>query len=381
MGGSLYVHVPLCVRKCAYCDFFSDPAFLPSSRRIADALGSEIRDRAREAGIRSWDTVYIGGGTPSLLPPALISNLCATITDSAPLEPDAEWTIEANPEDLSAEWLSACADSGINRLSLGVQSMHDRELSSVGRRGSRKANLEALELASKVWKGRLSLDFIAGLPGQSRKSLLESLDAAPAFGADHVSLYSLTLEEGTPLRRLADTGGIPELPEGDSADELWIAGRDFLGELGYAQYEVSNFSLNRCESRHNLVYWNSGEWLAAGPGASGTIRRGSVALRTTGVSDIAQWLSDPVGTSQTEELNERECAEEYLMMGMRLLSGVDRKSFELRFGKDILEVAGKTCSRWQGRGLLEVSPERIRLSAQGLLTLNVFLAECLEEMS
>lgn len=381
MVHSLYVHVPLCVRKCAYCDFFSDPRFISSAEHIEAVLEREILERARKAGTTSWNTVYIGGGTPSLLTPPLVSRLCNAIKASAPLEPDAEWTIEANPEDVSALWLSACADSGINRLSLGIQSLHDRELTSVGRRGSARANLDALELASNTWGGRLSLDFIAGLPSQSKESLAESLKHAATFGADHVSLYSLTLEEGTPLQELAAAGGLPDLPGGDTADELWIAGRDLLERLGYSQYEVSNFCKPRCESRHNLVYWNSGEWLAAGPGASGTTRRGKAALRTTGVSDIAKWLSDPLGSSLKEEISEKECAEEYLMMGMRLLSGVDRKAFELRFGKDILNWVGDTCLKWESRGLLAVSPERIRLNAEGLLTLNAFLEECLEELS
>lgn len=380
MSHSLYVHIPLCVKKCAYCDFFSDPSFLGRENAILQALQREIAERANRNRVTEWDTVYIGGGTPSILKPQSIIDLAEAIRRAAPIVCNAEWTIEANPEDVTEPWLNACARGGVNRLSMGLQSMSDAELQAVGRRGSRAANLEALETVSRVWTGQLSVDLMSGLPGQTAETLRQSVETTMEYRPQHVSLYALTLEEGTPLERSARAGMLADLPEGDDADELWIQGRDMLLEAGFNQYEVSNFCRPGFESRHNLVYWNLGDWIGAGPSASGTIREGREARRSTGAETIAEWLPDPTGSAHEEILSRDECERESVMMGMRLLEGLDRKRFELRFGRDILERMPTTCDRWKSRNLLTVTPARIALNEAGLLTLNAFLRDCMEEM-
>ncbi len=380
MSHSLYVHIPICIQKCTYCDFFSDVRYLNSVDKIIDSLIKELRIKAASSAVSAWNTIYIGGGTPSVLTNSQVRLLCSAIRSVAPVVAGAEWTIEANPEDITAEWLDGCAIEGINRLSFGLQSMNDEELSLVRRRGNRSTNLKALDTVNGHWPGEVSLDLISGLPGQTKESLAESISWACASKANHISLYSLTIEDGTALAHSLRSGTGPAVPRDDEADSLWLAGRDALIRAGFAQYEVSNFARTGHESAHNLVYWRMGEWIGVGPSASGTVRRGPCALRTTNAREIEAWLADPVGSAETEEIGPADCAKETLIMGMRLLEGVDRRNFANRFGRDILEVAGKTCAAWERRGLLRVSESRIALNAEGILLLNAFLGQCLEEM-
>lgn len=377
MIGSLYVHVPLCLRKCDYCDFYSLPSSHPLRAEIVPLLLSELRLRhesreRREASEAkaslAWDTVYVGGGTPSVLSPEEIYELARGI---GPLAPDGEWTVEANPEDLSPDWIDALASGGVNRLSLGIQSLTDRLLKAVGRRGSRETALRGLALARARWKGRLSLDLIAGLPGQTEEDLARDIAEALSFGPDHVSLYALTVEEGTPL-----AGRFR--PDEESSARLWLAGRDALEEAGLRQYEVSNFARPGSKSRHNLVYWRMGSWLAVGPSASGTEVSQDHARRYRNACDLERWAIDPVGSAETEDVSRLELVEETMMMGFRLREGISRNRFRARFGTDILNLIGPAASRWADRGLLVADEGAVALTADGLALLNLFLADCME---
>lgn len=414
MTASLYVHIPVCLKKCDYCDFFSLPvsderASALRSPDVADnyasgaagetrfaplveALAREIAGKKRRFGIDGWTTAYIGGGTPSLLSPEDIGSLAAMIRDSTG-SPPAEFTVEANPEDLTPEWLDACAASGVNRVSVGIQSMRDSQLSAVGRRGKRESNLGALRLLAGRWPGRLSVDLISGLPGQDKGTLLADIDELLSYRPDHVSLYSLTVEEGTPLSRRVhenrergscDRGtGLQGagLPDEDESADLWIAGRDRLEEAGYRQYEVSNFARPGFESRHNGAYWNLSTYVGVGPGATGTVIRGDRSFRWTNSRDVAAWLTNPESSAETEEIGRTESMEEAIMMGFRLRDGISRETFRERFGMDILDCVGKTVRAWEKRGMLGITDDRIALSRDGLLVLNRFLADCMEEIS
>lgn len=375
MKPSLYIHIPVCLKKCDYCDFYSVPGIGKSGiSRITDALVREIADREKTHAPDGWKTVYIGGGTPSLLGTQDISALCGSIRT------DGEWTIEANPEDLTHEWLDACGSGGVNRISLGIQSMDDSILSGVGRRGSRAANIAALELVRNDWTGRLSLDLIAGLPGQTTRGLESDLREVIAFKPDHISLYSLTIEEGTPLsRRLAGNDPI-SLPDEDESAAIWIAGRDLLENHGYRQYEISNFARDGAESAHNMTYWRLEPYIGVGPGAAGTVNAHDTADRLTDIDDIDKWLENPLDSFESERISREECIREFLLMGMRLAAGISRKDFKVRFGTDILDLTGKTVLRWKKRGLLDAGPDRIALNREGLLFLNRFLSDCMEEM-
>jgi len=390
---SLYIHIPVCLKKCDYCDFFSVPVdALPKTgasapgedclERLVAGLCREIDWWHKRYRITAWKTVYIGGGTPSLLSPRNITTLCTKIDtlNKKGLSPYSEWTIEANPEDITEDWLRACSDAGINRLSIGVQSLDNASLAAVNRRGNKAKTLAALAMVSRIWKGRLSLDMIAGLPGQTAQSLVEDLSRLLAFNPDHLSLYSLTIEDETPLSlRIREKTG-PVLPDEDEATDIWLAGRDYLRANGFTQYEVSNFCRPGSESQHNLTYWNLESYIGVGPGATGTIVEGDTATRYTDSRDIAQWLDNSEAGRETEDIGRDESMKEVLLMGMRLAAGIDKKAFQNRFGTELLSCIPKTAARWIHNALLQDSDERIALTPEGLLYLNRFLADCMEEL-
>jgi oxygen-independent coproporphyrinogen-3 oxidase len=382
---SLYVHIPFCLRKCDYCDFFSvpigDSCRTGTQAQLSQFIGTlrrEIKSRKEAYNISGWKTVYIGGGTPSLLEPEAIRELGRAITDFGPVE--GEWTIEANPEDLTADWLDACADSGVNRLSLGIQSMDDSILASVARRGNRKSNEAALNLARDRWSGDLSVDLIAGLPGQTKAGLLADVHDVLAFEPDHVSLYSLTVEDNTPLARRVAANTLTGLPDDDKAADLWLAGRDALGERGYRQYEVSNFARRGHESKHNMTYWNLDTYIGAGPGATGTVIAGDTAWRYTDSRDIAAWMADPCAKADEEHIDRDDCIRESMLMGFRLLDGLSLAHFREQFGVYALDLVGETVGAWEQRGLAIVDEKKARLTTEGILFLNRFLEDCLMEL-
>ncbi len=382
MNPSLYIHIPLCRSKCDYCDFFSIPVSETDDSaalqaRVTDALICEISLRKKETGSQAWGTLYIGGGTPSLLS---AGNLARLVRSAFPVSGEA--TIEANPGDVSAQWIEAAAAAGINRLSLGIQSLSDTVLAASGRRGSRAESLKALDLIHKHWAGDVSVDLIAGLPGQNTKNLEEDIDRLLSFQPEHISLYTLTVEDGTPLsRRLAEAGaGEALIPDQDEAARIWEHGRNCLIASGYRHYEISNFALPGKESQHNLVYWNLESYAGAGPGATGTLVSGDHALRYTNRRDIEAYIKAPGAAIDTETIGRRVFMIETLMMGTRLLEGLNRKRFQSRFNQDILELIEATARRWENRGLLLIDENRLALTPTGILFHNRFLEECLEEI-
>jgi oxygen-independent coproporphyrinogen-3 oxidase len=289
--------------------------------------------------------------------------------------------VEANPESASDSVILACEASGVTRLSLGVQSRDERARSAVGRAGEASAVAGAVEKARRLFSGGLSLDLISGLPLQTARSLESDIGYAASSGADHVSLYALTLEPGTPLHeRAARTGA--DLPSADDADELWIAGRDALESAGFGQYEVSNFSLPGKESRHNRRYWRMESYVGCGPGAVGTVvdEAAGTAVRHTWAPDVAAWLSPAAAprAAQSEPVSRKDFLSECLIMAFRTREGLDGPLFRRRFGADVEAFVGGALARWRERGLAE--PDRPALTRAGLLRLNAFLVECLEEL-
>ncbi len=376
MAPSLYIHIPLCRSKCDYCDFFSIPSGKTGNpelqKLLVRAINQEKNIRMEQFSISSWDTVYIGGGTPSLLTVEALSAL----TDGL-IGPAREATIEANPQDLNQAWLESCAAAGFSRLSLGIQSMNDLQLTSAGRRGTRAGNLSGLACAARYWRGDLSVDLISGLPDQSQEGLENDINEVLQYPCDHISLYALTLEDGTVLaERLKENNRSVE----ETGERLWIAGRDQLEKKGFRQYEVSNFSRPGKESLHNSAYWEMRSWIGLGPGASGTIIQGDRGTRFTNCTDIERYLSAPAGSGTIEELDRKTLIIESIMMGFRMNRGISRISFQNRFGVDILDCIGTTVQRWQKRNLIALNPERIALSGEGLLFLNRFVEECMEEI-
>lgn len=325
MKPPLYVHIPYCLQKCGYCDFFSasEPCVPPEYVR---AVARQLEHLARAFGVEKWKSVYIGGGSPSLLGAKDLEFLCASIkaaaqNKAAPLDENCEWTIEMNPETVSCPLLETAASCGINRLSVGIQCKNDKVLRAIGRKASERDIEKAADLIKNFWPHEWSADLIAGLPFQTKKDIERDIDFVERKGAKHVSLYSLTLEEGTPLKGAIDAGKIPY--DEEAAEELWLYGRDLLEKRGFLQYEVSNFASPGFESIHNGAYWAQESYLGAGAGAAGTIYGKPTGWRYTNVLDAAEyikfWLEEAKGftdlnagdgnCSQDQEARGQDCSQ------------------------------------------------------------------------
>jgi oxygen-independent coproporphyrinogen-3 oxidase len=378
---SVYVHVPFCAGLCDYCDFYSIPV-RDGDYRIGLFIDTVIRDaeeQLRRFGIQRVPTVYIGGGTPSVLGAAGVAALLAGLASLLPNPPE-EWTLELNPESTGESLLRACRDGGVTRLSVGVQSFHQAPRRLVHRLGEASLLPEKLALIAAYYGGAFSADLMAALPGQDESILREDIARLLSFKPAHVSLYALTREPGTPL---AEEGRFKALlPPEEEADRLWLLGRDALEDAGYGQYEVSNFSLPGKESRHNIRYWRMQGWLGAGPAASGTIidDQAGTGRRYTHRPDLDRYI----GSSPRPPLPEEEgldaftLLEETLLMGFRYTQGPDEGLFKKRFGLGIGALLPKTIARWRERGLFE--PRRIALTKDGLLLLDRFLLDALGEV-
>jgi oxygen-independent coproporphyrinogen-3 oxidase len=332
-------------------------------------------------------TVYIGGGTPSVLGAAAMGRLLAGFSGlfSGFSEKPAEFTVEANPESADEAFLEACVKGGVNRLSFGVQSFHEPSRCAVHRVGAASLLPERLALVRDMFASSFSADLIAGLPCQTEKILLNDIEKLLSYGPGHVSLYSLTVEAGTPLEKSAARKNFP-LPDHDEADRLWLVGRDFLEKAGYEQYEVSNFALSGKRSAHNIRYWRMENWLGLGPGASGTVivpgegRGEAKGCRYTVIPNADVWLQRSGGEKApeiAEVLDKLTLMKETFLMGFRYIEGPDADLFAERFGLGIEEAIPETLAKWRGRGLLQNN--RIALSPEGLLLLDPFLIDAFGE--
>lgn len=396
MKPPLYIHIPYCLQKCGYCDFFSRPQKeVPSE--YEKALENQIKYLAKAFCVEEWKSLYIGGGTPSLLLPEDLKSLCRSLKAAAPLAHDCEWTIEMNPGSISREALLAAKENGINRLSLGIQCCNEKVLDAIGRKTSFKEIQEALFLAKDFWQGSWSADLIAGLPFQTKKDLERDIKLALDFGANHISLYSLTLEEGTPLKKKIDEKKIPY--DEEEAEALWLYGRDLLEQKGFEQYEVSNFSKPGFESRHNSFYWSQENYLGAGAGAAGTIYGMPTGFRYTNVLDSAKYIkywSEEKKASQgqdvraalnfpcqIEELDFDTEEFEFLMLALRTKRGASAAEYKARYGKDLaarLGLKGRPEGKKGGALAWLEKNERggdafYTMTREGLLFLNSFLEE------
>jgi oxygen-independent coproporphyrinogen-3 oxidase len=348
------------------------------------AVLDDIEDQLAFFKVEHIPSVYIGGGTPSVLGAARMEQLLEGLSILLkPLgEKLAEFTVEANPESADESFLRSCVNGGVNRLSLGVQSVYLPSRRAVNRGDCRIG--ERLALAAEYFPGAFSVDLIAGLPHCTEEILLSDINRVLAFKPAHVSLYSLITELETPLgKRLEQNGSAAiSLPQGDDADNIWIAGRDALEKAGLAQYEVSNFALPGKACIHNIRYWKMENWLGAGPAASGTIidnETGS-GRRFTYPSDIEAYLAAPrprICHARTEELPPPELAKESLLMGFRYIEGPGPQLFKQRFGRTVEDFIPKTITKWRGRGFF--AGNSLEPSKDGLLFLNGFLRDAFAE--
>ena len=430
MDLALYIHIPFCLSKCSYCDFFSIPVSETATVSVAentpatksasclekyvDALCNEITFRLNDIDKANLKTVYIGGGTPSLLSKSQFSKIFGAIKDFCREDiSNCEITVELNPDDICAELLETLASNGVNRISVGIQSMNDSVLKNVKRRAGREENLKALDCICKNWKGRFSVDSISALPLETVDSFEEGLKEVISFNPDHISLYSLTIEEETPLGKQLSSGQIDY--DFDFADEMWLSGRELLEKNGYIQYEVSNFAREGFECKHNLFYWKHKPYIGCGSGGTGTVyNKDGSGFRWTNTVDIEKYigfwekegtldqlelpqkstwdlvLSTQTGTRkqiqlpQLEEVVELEASKyEFFMMGLRKASGITEVEYKDAFGNALPEKFLRLAEKWEKEGLFEIYSKQeygqtvkcFRMNRDGLLFLNRFLSE------
>ena len=377
---ALYIHIPFCAVRCHYCDFNTYAGLEKYFEPYADAVREEIRQAAGEYGRLPIQTIFIGGGTPTVLPPGQLGGILAACREHFAVAPDAEITSEANPGTVDQAHFTALRALGVNRLSMGVQSFDEAELKWLGRIHSAGEAEQAFDAARAAGFTNINLDFIFGLPGQAPGAWARTLERAVGLGPEHLSLYSLTVEAGTPLADSVRRGRVPA-PDDDLAADLYLASQDLLAAHGYAQYEISNWAKDAShQCRHNLVYWRDEAYLGFGAGAHSYARD----RRWWNVRPVPQYIqrinAGMLAVSGQETVGRRLEMGETMMLGLRLvLEGVGESGFRARFGVSLDEAFGEELAAVTARGLIERLPARVRLTAEGRLLGNRVFAEFLPE--
>ncbi|HXF82366.1 MAG TPA: radical SAM family heme chaperone HemW [bacterium] len=381
----LYVHIPFCTAKCGYCDFNSYaghehliPSYAETLVKDAALWRSAVRGR-RVA------TVFFGGGTPSLNPLEEMATILEGLRAAFDVAPDAEVTLEANPGGLTADYLRGLRTLGFNRLSIGVQSFDDEELVVLDRRHTAEDAREAYRAARAAGFENVNLDLIYGLPEQPLSSWQRSLEEAIALGPEHLSLYALTVEEGTPLARDVARGRTAA-PDPDMQAEHYEWTQDRLAAAGYEHYEISNWCRPGCRCEHNLVYWRSGEYLGLGAGAHSHLNgvRFSTALLPNRYAELVdETVAAGDGTMRHvvggERVTETLAMADALILGLRLTDGVSAEEFARRHGRSVDDVYGEVLAEFESYGIVERTPTHLRLTRRGRLLSNELFQRLLPE--
>lgn len=372
----LYVHVPFCSAICSYCNFnrgLLDPAL---KRQFVEAVAAEIRGAPGRLGWRprdaEADTIFFGGGTPSLLDSGEVAAILAACRDAFDVAPGAEVTLEANPESAEEPFLEAIRAEGVNRVSLGVQSFRPDELQRLGRIHDASQARRAVAAARAAGFDNVSLDLMMWLPAQTTAQWLESVDEAIRVGPEHLSLYMLELYPNAPLREAMARADWSMAPDDDAA-EMYEAAMVRLEAAGYRQYEISNVARPGRESRHNLKYWTDGEWLGFGPGAHSTLA--GVRWKNVSATDeyVARVAAGRAIETERRELTAEERWQEAVITGLRLTAGISVGAVAEAYGVDLDARFGADLARFQDAGAMARDGDRLRLTRQGMLVANEVL--------
>lgn len=377
----LYIHVPFCRAKCRYCAFHSVPLTSAAAMRAyTDALLLEIAlwgDRL--GGETAIESVFFGGGTPSLLPVKTVAAVMDRLRKAFRIAPGAEISFEANPDSvLAIGYAHEIAATGVNRLSLGVQSMDDATLAALGRPHTAREAAMAVEVARSADFASISLDLIWGLPGQRRKDWMRELAAACRLQPDHLSCYGLTLEEGTPLARAHADGLITLPPEKDQA-AMYMDGTEYLENQGYLQYEISNFARMGFQCRHNLGYWEGKDYIGLGPAAVSTLN----SVRWTNPCDIAEWrtmVKTGAPCPGAEQLTPKIRLLETVMLRLRTARGLRLRAYRDMTGRDFMKDNRKLVNMLHRQGLIRIRDGYLRLTRNGMLVSNAILEYVFDAM-
>ena len=373
VGFGIYVHWPFCESKCPYCDFNSHVCRAIDQRAWADALCAEITLAARRLPNRRVDTVFFGGGTPSLMSPETVFTIIETIRAAWALSPVAEITLEANPSSIEAGRFAAFAQTGVNRISMGMQALNDKDLHALGRLHTVAQARTAFDIAKRHFD-RVSFDLIYARQNQSLRDWQDELREAVTMAVDHLSLYQLTIEPNTAFGALYDKGRLQGLPSNILAADLYQATQDIMADAGMPAYEISNHAREGAQSRHNLIYWRYGDYAGIGPGAHGRITLNHQRIATTAPKSPETWLNavqtQGTATEQAEIIEPKDQATEYMMMALRLAEGADLTRYAALLGEAVDPVPVKEQIK---RGFLRREGDRIIATAQGWMVLNAVL--------
>ena len=365
MNLGLYLHIPYCLHKCGYCDFNSHPENQVESVHYVQALLKELKFYSTTLKSYNVPTVFMGGGTPTILPPSQLKKILDTVRQSFNLTPDCEITIEANPATIKLETLQEIHAAGYNRISIGVQSFDEKELQLLERVHNEKEIHSTVHRARSANFENLSMDLMFALPDQSTEKWQSHLKQATAKNPDHLSTYNLTIEPATAFFKLQEKGKLC-LPHEDIQLEMYETTIQVLEDAGYSQYEISNFSKPGMESQHNINYWNNGEYLGVGAGASSYLngeRSKNINLPSIYIREIETKAS---AIHTREHLEPLQAMGETLMLGLRLLKGVSIDVFENRFQVSFQKVYGKVVESLLNQELITLNENRIALSRKGL---------------
>ena len=378
---SIYIHIPFCVQKCAYCDFLSAPATLEVQEQYLHMLMQEIRQKATDcAADHIVKTIFIGGGTPTSVSAELLCEMLSVVRECFDVEPEAEISMECNPGTVNEQNLKKYRAAGINRLSIGLQSTQDSLLKKLGRIHTFQQFLETYQAARATGFSNINIDLMSALPGQTLSDYEETLYKVLELKPEHISAYSLIVEEGTPFYDMD-----LDLPDEDTERLMYERTEAILQEQGYERYEISNYALPGRECRHNQVYWERGEYLGVGLGASSLLRKMqdkelpyATEIRTKNNSDLNSYLQGDFSDEEEIILTRREAMEEFFFLGLRQMKGVSLIRFAEEFGEDTIEWFDEAIGQSLREGLLIQEGGRLYLSKKGIDVSNIVFARFLE---
>lgn len=373
-GFGLYVHWPFCAAKCPYCDFNSHITKSVDHLAWRRAFVSEIERAGQLTNGRVLRSVFFGGGTPSLMEPATVAAVMDAVARNWPLANDLEVTLEANPTSVEAGKFADFRNTGVNRLSMGIQALNDTGLRKLGRMHTAAEGLAAFDIARNTFE-RVSFDLMYGRQNQSLTEWESELTEALRLGLDHVSLYQLTIEPGTVFGDRYKLGKLPGLPDDDLSADMYALTQDICTAYNMPRYEVSNHARDGSESRHNQIYWRYGDYIGIGPGAHGRVTVDGLRHATEQARMPATWLTGE-RRETVEALSGADQAVEFLMMGLRMSEGIEKSRYQTLSGK---ALDGKRIQELQGLGLLMATKKNISVSNQGFSLLNAVVRTLLSD--
>ena len=375
-GFGIYIHWPFCEAKCPYCDFNSHVSRSIDQSAWCAAYLDELRRAASETSGRVLRSVFFGGGTPSLMAPDTVAQVIYEIRNLWPVANDLEITLEANPSSVEARRFRAFKDGGVNRISMGIQALNDDDLRRLGRLHTAAEARAAFDVARSTFD-RVSFDLIYARQDQSREAWKAELQEALAMSVDHLSLYQLTIEQGTAFGDRYNAGKLKGLPSEDLGADLYDLTQDICANAGMPAYEVSNHARDGAQSRHNLIYWRYGDYIGIGPGAHGRVTLNGQRFATETHSNPTRWLFPPEQSGREkprQPLTPQDQASELLLMGLRIREGVDLDRYAALAGRPLSPQA---ISELQDIGMLTATENRITVTNQGFSVLNAVIAKLL----